>query len=176
MPNEPHPIFTGSCACARITFTSTSPPSNTTTCYCTTCRKLSGSDSQTFTHISQKALILYDNTSALRYEGLPKADIGGIAFLRLSSFAERAMCKTCHTPLAMRFLADEESVGVTVGSVNGKGLDESIVEGLRAEKAIFTGSAPAWVDVSELGISTYDRWSDGFDEETVTGYGKEKIG
>lgn len=176
MSSSPTPLFTGTCACARITYTSTSPPTNTTTCFCTTCRKLSGSTSQTFTHIPSKSLTLYDNTSSLRYEGLPKDDIGGIEFLRLSKFAERAVCASCRAPLAMRYLVEEGSVGVVVGSVDSEGVGEEAARGLRAEKAIFTGSAPAWVDVSALGVRSYERWGDGFQEEVVTGYGKEKEG
>lgn len=176
MATSPQPVFKGSCACNRIRFASNSPPTNTTTCYCVTCRKLSGSHSQTFTHVPSKSLILYDDTSALRYEGLPKADIGGIAFLRLSSFAERAVCATCRSPLAMRYLVDEEEVGVVVGAIDGEGMASEVVDGLRPEKAIFVGSAPSWEDVGRLGIRTYERFGDSFAEEVVTGYGKEKIG
>jgi hypothetical protein len=66
MSNPSKPLFRGACACARLSYTSTSPPSGTTSCYCTTCRKLSGSASMTFTHVPASALTLHDHKSGLK--------------------------------------------------------------------------------------------------------------
>lgn len=161
--SNPKTHFRGSCACARLTYTSASPPSATTTCFCTTCRKLSGSSSQTFTHIPASALTLYDNAQALRYEGLPRESVGAVRILRLSEFAERAVCVDCGAGVAMRYRAREGEVGVLVGSVDGE------VEGLRAEKAIFVGSKPGWVEMGDFGGRRHERFPDGV-EEVIMGW------
>lgn len=122
----------------------------------------------TFTHIPSSSLTLYDNKEALRYEGLPKEDIGAIKFLRLSSFAERAACVDCWTPVAMRMKAREWEAGINVGSVDW--VAEGNREGIKVDKAIFVASAPAWVDVGSLGVKCCDRFDEGFEEEVLKGF------
>jgi hypothetical protein len=62
----------------------------------------------TFTHVRASALMLHDHKSGLRWEGLfpdvPEGDClrDGVRVLRFSSFAERAACADCGTPLGMR--------------------------------------------------------------------------
>jgi len=61
-------------------------------------------------------------------------------------------------------------VGIVVASVDEPlGGDEGVGDGLKAGKAIFVGSAPAWVDISEdkLGIKTCDRFDEGVEEVVV---------
>lgn len=123
----------------------------------------------TFTHIPSSSLTLYDNQEALRYEGLPKEDIGAVKFLRLSSFAERAGCADCGTPVAMRMRARAWEVGVNVGSVDWVA-DEGR-EGIKVEKAIFVASKPEWVDVEGLGVKCCERFDEGFEEEVMKGFG-----
>ncbi|KAI7194518.1 hypothetical protein KC324_g4900, partial [Hortaea werneckii] len=84
--------FRGSCACTRITLESTQFPKSCSACHCIPCQKLSGGPFQAYAETASDALTLYDNVEQLRYQGFPKDDIGGIAYLRLSKLGERAYC------------------------------------------------------------------------------------
>jgi hypothetical protein len=72
----------------------------------------------------------------------------------------------------MRLGAWKEIVGIVVASVD-EPLDggEGVAEGFEAKQAIFVGSAPSWVDVSEeqLGMKTCERWGVGVEEVVVQG-------
>lgn len=180
-PPPPQPIvFSGSCACARLSYTSTSPPGQTTTCYCATCRKLSGHSSMTFTHVPASSLTLHDHKANSKWEGLFPADTReetlreGVKILKLSTFAARAACVDCGTPLGMRMKARMEEVGVCVGSVDDDGgLGEEVRQSLKADKAIFVKGVPGWVDVENLGIKTCERFDVGFEEEVTGGFDGE---
>jgi hypothetical protein len=127
----------------------------------------------TFAHISVNALAYEDNKTGAVHEGWPSSGEGvGFKVLRLSNYAERAACAECGTPLAMRLGAWKDIVGVLVASVD-EPLDggEEVAESLKARKAIFVGSAPSWVNVSQerLGIKTCERFDVGVEEEVVKG-------
>ena len=127
----------------------------------------------TFTHIAPEALTFQDNKSGAKYEGWPASgEDSGFRSLRLSTFAERTACAECNSPVAMRLGAWKEIVGIVVGSVD-EPLDggEGVGEGFKAKQAIFVGSAPAWIDVSEekLGIKTCERFGVGVEEVVVKG-------
>jgi hypothetical protein len=129
--------------------------------------------SMTFADIPVNALAYRNNESEAIYKGWPSSNEGdGFKILRLSNFAERAACAECGTPLAMRLGAWKDIVGVLVASVD-EPLDrgEEVAESLKAKKAIFVGSAPSWVDVSEerLGIKTCERFDVGVEEDVVKG-------
>jgi hypothetical protein len=127
----------------------------------------------TFAHISVNALAYEDNKTGAVHEGWPSSgEGGGFKVLRLSNYAERAACAECGTPIAMRLGAWKDIVGVLVASVD-EPLDggEEVAESLKARKAIFVGSAPSWVNVSQerLGIKTCERFDVGVEEEVVKG-------
>ena len=127
----------------------------------------------TFTHIAPEALTFQDNVSGAKYQGWPATGgDNGFRSLRLSAFAERTACIECNSPIAMRLGAWKEIVGVVVASVD-EPLDggEGMAEGFKAKQAIFVGSAPSWVDVSEekLGVKTCERWGVGVEEVVVKG-------
>lgn len=127
----------------------------------------------TFTHIPTTALTFQDNKSGAKYEGWPDGSEGsGFRSLRLSTFAERSACADCGSPVAMRLGAWKGIVGIVVATVDeSSDGGEGVGEGLKAGKAIFVGSAPSWVDVSEekLGIRTEERFGVGVEEEVVKG-------
>lgn len=125
----------------------------------------------TFTHIPTNGLTFKDSKSGVRTEGWPESGEGsGLRFLRLSNFAERMACADCGSPLAMRMAAEKGIVGIVVASVD-EPLDggEEVKEGFKPTKAIFAGSAPTWVDVSEekLGVRTCERFDVGVEEVFV---------
>jgi len=130
----------------------------------------------TFTHIAPEALTFRDDKSGATYGGWPAGGEGGedsgFRILRLSEFAERAACAECNSPVAMRLGAWKEIVGIVVASVD-EPLDggEGVAEGFKAKQAIFVGSAPSWIDVSEqkLGVKTCERFDVGVEEVVVKG-------
>ena len=141
--------------------------------HCVTCRKLSGGPYQAFADVESKSVTFYDNKEHLRYEGLPKDDIGGITFLRLSAVAERAFCAACHTPLAMRYRHHPELIGVTLGTVDNESVSEQKVkDALRPTGHIFVSQKAWWVDVEKDGIPVYDRFTGDFEQDMKAWHGK----
>lgn len=127
----------------------------------------------TFTHIAPEVLAFQDNESGAKYQGWPATGgDNGFRSLRLSTFAERTAYIECNSSVAMRLGAWKEIVGIVVSSVdeplNG---GEGLREGFKAKQAIFVGSAPSWVDVSDekLGIKTCERFDVGVEEVVVKG-------
>lgn len=157
---EPRARFGGSCACRRITYTCSSLPhaGKTTACHCVSCRKLSGGPYQAYTRVTSKDVTFLDNEQHLRYEGLPKDDIGGIVFVRLSASGERAYCAACYSPLAMRFRHEPEFTSLTLGSVDEDSiLDAKCRAALGLAAHIFT-TQMAWWNTSEAGLPHHDRF------------------
>lgn len=167
--------FKGSCACGRMTYDSAERPSTVQACHCVTCRKLSGGPFQAFADVKSKSVTFYDNMEHLRYEGLPKDDIGGITFLRLSKVGERAFCVTCHASLAMRYKHQPEDIGLTLGTVDeGSVPDAEVKEGMKVQKHIFVSQKAWWYDVKKDGIPTHERFEGKeFEQEMKAWEGKE---
>ncbi|KAK3057335.1 hypothetical protein LTR09_001518 [Extremus antarcticus] len=164
---EDNPIyFGGSCACGRITYESRCMPTSSSACHCVTCRKLSGAAFQCFPDVSSKEVTFYDNKEHLRHEGLPKDDIGGLEFLRLSSAGERAFCVDCHTPLAMRYKHQPDVTGITLGSVDEQTiLDERVKEALRPKARIFMEQNAWWFEPKDDGLRTHQRFGGSFEQD-----------
>ena len=158
--------FRGSCACARMTYACTSIPSSAQACHCVSCRKLSGSPYQAFADVPATSLTFYDNTENLRHEGLPKDNIGGITFIRLSEVAERAFCVSCHASLAFRYKPHPNYMGVPMGSIDESSLKgEEVKEALKLKKHIFVSQKVSWVDVTKDGLPTFERFSGTFEQD-----------
>lgn len=126
-----------------------------------------------FPDITSSKLILYDNKETLRYEGLPKDDIGGIQFLRLSSFAERAFCVDCHTPLGMRYRHDPETTGIPLGCVDeGTIASEEVRKGLAPARHIFWSQKVWWFEGND-GLRRFERFPGNFEEDIKAWVGKQ---
>ena len=135
------------------------------TCHCVTCRKISGSAFQAFVDVPSKQAIFYDTKDSLRYEGLPKDDVGGIAFLRLMPGAERAFCKDCHSELAMQYSHDPGSLGVTLGTIDEHTIrDDKIKAALKPKSHIFASQNPWWFDITMDGLPLRDRFGGDYEE------------
>lgn len=173
--SAPEAQFKGSCACGRITYTCSSPPKDgsTTACHCVTCRKLSGGPFQAFAHVESKSLTYFDKQAHLRHEGLPRDNMGGIVYLRLSPVGERAFCKSCNTPLAMRYKHEPENVGVALGSIDEDSISNSSVRDmLQLDQHIFTSQKAFWVGIEKDGVPKFERFTGGF-EEDMAALGKQ---
>ncbi|KAI6909179.1 hypothetical protein KC318_g2211 [Hortaea werneckii] len=167
------PAFKGSCVCTRITLESSQFPKSCSACYCISCQKLSGGPFQAYAETASDALTLYDNQEKLRYQGFPKDDIGGIAYLRLSELGERAYCVSCRTPLAMRYKHQPESTGIAMGCIDERSVKgEDARAAFRVEEHIFVGQKAWWYDIND-DVPKYDRFSEGFEEDMKAAMGKE---
>ncbi|KAH9819860.1 putative lyase [Teratosphaeria destructans] len=165
--------FAGSCACKRITYESTTAPTHICICHCVSCRKISGGPYQIFAHVESSALTLYDNQLFFRYEGLPRADIGGIVFVELSSTGERAFCQTCRSSLAMRYKHEPNKNGLTMGTVDESSFrDEHVREAFRPGMHIFV-SQKAWYDIIVDDLPQYERFSGSFEKDLHLAGGEE---
>lgn len=151
--------FRGSCACSRITYACASSPVDTTACHCINCRKLSGGPFQAYADVASKTVTFFDNKEHLRYEGLPKDNIGGIVFVRLSTQGERAYCASCYSALAMRYKHEPEITGLTLGTVDESSIVEASVRSALCLKAhIFTSQKAWWFEVKD-GLPACERFS-----------------
>lgn len=107
----PSPALKGGCQCGAIIYTSTSLPSNIVNCHCRTCRRLSGAPFLSFASFPISAITWTSGASSLKKT-------------RYSSFAERAHCSECGSPLYMYYEAGPEELAITAGSI-----DEASVKG-----------------------------------------------
>ena len=170
---SPKIYFRGSCACSRLTYTCTTIPNMSQACHCISCRKLSGGPYQAYTDVPASSTTFYDNTEKLRYEGMPKDNIGGITFLRLSDVAERAYCVSCYTPLAFRYRHKPEYLGIAMGSVDEESLGgEEVREALRLKKHIFVSQKCFWDQSTNDDLPKVDRFSGTFEEDMEASKGK----
>ncbi|KAK3648699.1 hypothetical protein LTR56_000972 [Elasticomyces elasticus] len=162
--SKPEAQFKGSCVCGRMTYECSEIPNSVSACHCTLCRKLSGGPYQAFADVKSSSVTYYDNTEQLRYEGLPRDDIGGISFLRLSKIAERAFCADCHTPLAFRYKPLYDDTGIAMGSIDESSLhSKEMKDALKLQSHIFAGEKACWVDVEKDGIPIHKGFSETFE-------------
>ncbi len=172
MPKNDPIHFGGSCACQRITYESRCFPTSVSACHCITCRKLSGAAYQCYADVESKKVTFYDKQEHLRYEGLPTDDRGGIVFVRFSKVGERAYCKKCYTPLAMRYKHQEHIIAMTLGSVDEERiLDGKVREALRPSTHIFM-SQNAWWCQPKDGLPQRERFGGDFEERMMAFEGK----
>lgn len=174
-PPAPPVRFRGSCICGRITWDCTDAAPQGTACYCVTCRKASGGAFQAYLDVAADTVTLYDQTERLRYEGLPRDALGGLAFRRFSHVGERAYCGECWAPLAMRYRNHRETVALTLGSVDegSAGPGELAAIQLQVQKHIFTSQTASWYKIPEDGKPRIARFTEGFEEGIEAWQGEE---
>jgi hypothetical protein len=163
----PTVYFKGSCACGRMTYECTEIPPAIQACHCVTCRKLSGGPYHGYADIKSRSVTFFDNKEQLRYEGLPKDNVGGIDFLRVSKLADRALCLDCHTPLAFRYKHhhDTDGIGITMGSIDEDSiLNDEVKQAMKLQKHIFVSQNPWWYEIKD-GLPTHDRFSGRFEQD-----------
>lgn len=146
-------IFSGSCACQRITYTTTSgskKQEGSTICHCKTCQKLSGAPFQVYIGLESKSIIWLDITEHLRYEGLPLDSLGGLKLIRLTDIADRVCCATCGSWLAMRYKAQEDTTHITLGSIDIEAVSQSARSQLITKEEIYLDHKAEWLQQSAI--------------------------
>ncbi|KAG9235461.1 Mss4-like protein [Amylocarpus encephaloides] len=104
MTSPTSPALTGSCMCGHVKYTSTTLPTHLTSCYCKTCRRLSGAPFLTFGDFPVTALTFTSNPSSRM-------------FTSYSGIAVRSHCRECGSPISMQYKCEPETIGITVGSI-----------------------------------------------------------
>jgi hypothetical protein len=81
----------------------------------------------------------------------------GLTPLRLSDAAERAFCKSCGSPISMAYVAERQTLGLVMGSV-----DPSSIEGKwpKPRRHIFLSEKAPWVTVPDDGMPRFENSSD----------------
>lgn len=159
--------FGGSCACGRITYKCSSNPLAVALCHCITCRKLGGGSYQVFVRIDAAKISFHDHKDDILLPALPARSQHGIEILALSTFAERAFCVDCHTPLGMRYKHSQESHSVTLGSVDEDTIrDEDVKKALVPGFHIFTSQKAWWCEgIGRDGLGKEGRFTGRFEED-----------
>ncbi|KAH8430505.1 GFA family protein [Aspergillus melleus] len=137
-------LLTGSCACAHIQYTSSTPPSILNNCHCTTCRKQSGAAYQTWA--------IFPSTSIVFTHGEPD-----LLSRRSSTFATRSVCSRCGATVSMRYDFSPEMVGIAAGTID-QAADSGIVP--RPARHIYLREKAGWFEVPDDGA---ERWEGHFD-------------
>ncbi|KAF2216380.1 hypothetical protein CERZMDRAFT_81501 [Cercospora zeae-maydis SCOH1-5] len=139
-----------------------------TSCVAYSCRKVSGGPFQAWADVDASSVTFFDHKEALQYGGLPKNNMGGIIFIRLSDLGERAYCATCNTPLAMRYKNWMENTSLALGAVDEESLTKTAKEALQLSAHIFTSHKAWWLNIKDDDLPKYDRFTDeSFEDMTL---------
>lgn len=184
-----HPVFAGSCFCKAVTYTSTALPDEICNCHCLTCRKLSGGPFLPFAVLPIKNItfILAANTAnnastttgaspsqhterqELHATDLPTSPktMNALHIFAFSTKALRASCTLCHSPIAMWYGTNPQSISVTVGTIDEHSFEagrEEAAKVLRAREEIFWGEKACWWDREETaGLERSERFTGGWE-------------
>jgi hypothetical protein len=137
-PASKEPITArGSCACGKISWSTTATSTNSSSnCYCSTCRKISGSPYITFLDV---------RLSKFTYS--PPLGRPFLKVFEASPYAERGFCRECGSTLTMWYRADPDSIHIAVGTLD----EEKSVAGWYKgpESHIYLKDLPSWHEVAE---------------------------
>ncbi|WP_317929395.1 GFA family protein [Halioxenophilus sp. WMMB6] len=116
----------GSCLCGRVQYQVAEFESNIANCFCSMCRKQSGS-----------AFATYGSVKVENLEWLSGKEF--IKTYRSSSIAERGFCNHCGSNLFYHVIADNHEVEIALGTLN----DEPNV---KPNANIYCASRPKWFE------------------------------
>lgn len=120
-------MLSGSCLCGQVAFQVDAVPTCYYHCYCSMCRKASGSASSAFLHARAEGF------RWLRGEALVQAYAS-------SPGTKRCFCRVCGAKLPALNLAEGQVI-IPAGSLDGD-------PGLRPTMGIFHGSRAEWLETS----------------------------
>jgi len=157
----------GSCACKRVTYSSTVLPQSTAWCHCTTCRSISGAPFLPFAEFPSKEIRFYEDgkeVSADLVDGLVSSvnSTKSLYIFALSDIALRVACRYCHSHLAMRYHSTPDAISVTVGTIDLASLDDEGRKSLNPSSQIFYSQRAQWYKVPAM-VPCYNRFSPNFD-------------
>ena len=124
-PTTPPPpsAFSGSCACGKDVYHSSTPPLSITFCHCIECRKASGAPFLAFGLFHNTALQWVsssaDRKPPIRITPSPDSKWG-------PSMAVRGACGECGSPLFMKYHCRPDGTGMVMGIVDNSGINGPI--------------------------------------------------
>lgn len=131
-------VYSGGCACGRISFTTDGELLGVTWCYCVTCQKQSGAPFLPFADF-EKATISWTQ----------QPDVWSS-----SEIAERYFCKDCGSTVGMRYFFEPNRFFVTVGLIAG-GEASELAPGCH----IFLKDKPIWFQLPDDGTARREEFS-----------------
>lgn len=137
-PASKEPITArGSCACGKLSWSTTATSANSSAnCYCSTCRKISGSPYITFLDVP-----------LCRFTYSPPLGWPYLKLFEASPYAQRGFCGECGSTLSMWYRADPDNIHLAVGSLDENRSVEGWYKG--PESHIYLKDVPSWHEVAE---------------------------
>ena len=132
--------ISGGCACGKVRYELVSQPFASGWCHCTTCQRLSGSPGMVYASVPREDFAYVQGEDRVRR-------------LSLASFAERAFCGDCGSPLAISYEFQPDTIDFTVGTLDDPALAPP-------EHHIYWASRPIWLE-DEDGLPKHDRFRPG---------------
>ncbi|KAF2218582.1 Mss4-like protein [Elsinoe ampelina] len=159
---DPKIVFSGSCACGDITFTTTTLPLSVNFCNCVTCRKLSGSPFLPFADFEPSAVHINSPSGQVDATTI-QPDHAHFDTFKLSDVAIRGACKRCHSPLTMIYLKPKPHLAITLGSINESSIDtEEKRRSLSTYTHIFGSQRVSWYDITKDSAEIQSRFPGSF--------------
>jgi hypothetical protein len=145
------PALTGGCQCRNITYSSSVLPSAFTSCYCNTCRKLSGAPFLTFGAFPSSAI-----TWTSGEDSLTKTTY--------SDIAERTHCAGCGSPISIEYKCSPDTISITAGSIDEKSVRTTLP---KVSQHIFVekGEKAGWYELPDDKVPKYSKFSSGFQKK-----------
>ncbi|KAF4548700.1 Hypothetical protein D9617_26g079150 [Elsinoe fawcettii] len=159
-------VFSGSCACGDITFTTTALPLSVNFCNCVTCRKLSGSPFLPFADFHPSEVQLKSKSGPIDATDV-QPDHPQFDTFQLSDVAIRGACKRCHSPLTMIYTKSRAHLAIALGAIDEASIDsDEKRDSLRTFTHIFGEQRVSWYDIAKDGVEVCERFPGSFDAET----------
>jgi len=133
--------ITGSCACGKVKFVARPPTQQTVHCYCTTCRKCSGSDYIAFTHF---------NIDQVHWTTSPQ-------IWRKTDRATRGLCKTCGSCVSMMYDSDPRHIAITLGRLIGQSYQAGYLTTKRCLYPTMSWTKPSSFDTTKHSMGSTPR-------------------
>lgn len=130
----------GGCACGAVRYELGSAPFDCGWCHCTTCQRLSGAPGMVFASVARGDFAFVKGADRVRP-------------LALNSFASRAFCVDCGSPLTVAYDFQPETIDLAVGSLDRPEL-------VPPERHIFWSSRPQWFEIDDA-LPKFERFRPG---------------
>ncbi|KAE8386041.1 Mss4-like protein [Aspergillus alliaceus] len=126
------PTVVGGCYCGKIRYQTTGPIYGLTFCYCLMCQIVHGGPFAPFTNVKREHL-----------QWLKSDDL---VELKLSDYATRTVCGSCHAPISMVYHGKPDEVGLVAVTINE---EESTMAVPEVDGHIFVRRKPRWYKISD---------------------------
>lgn len=148
-------LITGSCACGKVTYTSTGEPSHLDFCYCLTCQRQSGAPFMAWLGLP-RASISWQGAALSTWRA--SIDLPDRTFNAADvTIAERSFCRTCSSPLTLQYDLYPYKTHVAAASIvhHARALPTVGVH-------IWCKRSPTWYQIPEDGVARYEEFDPEF--------------